>query len=274
MSGSLHRSRYGSQSALESTSLEASETMLAQAAATSRPPSDTAVPTPLYDSQLARQLHIVTMTPPEYVSMSLRPTYAGAGTDFARPPDARPVVLRPPKAVRRSGLITCHGPPPLLRRRTPPKPPPAPVEARQAKHCVFSPLPLSVLPTRTPTRTRMAPSVRPRRGITDLCETSSSPSLPEPPVSPDSPVPTISSTSPVSPEEPTSLSMSSDVDADLSDRRPPLPPHHTPPFLRLRRVRPAFLEEVDHRPSEPPLTIYPGMGDLRSLRDKEERPEA
>ncbi|KAF6755316.1 hypothetical protein DFP72DRAFT_1169583 [Ephemerocybe angulata] len=43
----------------------------------------------------------------------------------------------------------------------------------------------------------------------------------------------------------------------------PLTSH--PSFFRLRCARPALLEEEDHRPSEPPVTSYPRMGDLRSL---------
>ncbi|KAF5342228.1 hypothetical protein D9611_002098 [Ephemerocybe angulata] len=59
-------------------------------------------------------------------------------------------------------------------------------------------------------------------------------------------------------------------DAALPNRRPPLPLTSHPSFLRLRRARPALLEEEDNRPSEPPVTIYPRMGDLRSLHEKGE----
>ncbi|KAF6765840.1 hypothetical protein DFP72DRAFT_1039546 [Ephemerocybe angulata] len=50
----------------------------------------------------------------------------------------------------------------------------------------------------------------------------------------------------------------------------PYPLASHPSFLRLRRARPALLEEEDNRPSEPPVTIYPRMGDLRSLHEKGE----
>ncbi|KAF5341773.1 hypothetical protein D9611_002101 [Ephemerocybe angulata] len=50
-----------------------------------------------------------------------------------------------------------------------------------------------------------------------------------------------------------------------TDALPSSYPLTSPSFLRLRRARPALLEEENNRPSEPPVTIYPRMGDLRSL---------
>ncbi|KAF6765852.1 hypothetical protein DFP72DRAFT_868651 [Ephemerocybe angulata] len=113
-----------------------------------------------------------------------------------------------------------------------------------------------------------------RRSLCRLCRL-------RPPVSPDSPV---SPTSPVSPVSPDSVpvpptTQTSTSSAPLSPTAPtprsptdglPYPLTSHPSFLRLRRARPALLEEEDHRPSEPPVNIYPRMGDLRSLHDKGE----
>ncbi|KAF6755312.1 hypothetical protein DFP72DRAFT_1067604 [Ephemerocybe angulata] len=106
-----------------------------------------------------------------------------------------------------------------------------------------------------------------------LCETSSSPASPSTPSpsSPDSPVSPVSPVSPTTPLSPTTSTSTLTSPSTPSTPRSPtdaLPssyPLTSPSFLRLRRARPALLEEEDNRSSEPPLTIYPRMGDLRSL---------
>ncbi|KAF6755310.1 hypothetical protein DFP72DRAFT_1121746 [Ephemerocybe angulata] len=119
-----------------------------------------------------------------------------------------------------------------------------------------------------------------------LCETSSSPASPSAPSpsSPDSPISSVSPVSPTSPVFPTTPTATSQASAHSSLSSPsstPSPPRSPtdalpyplashPSFLRLRRARPALLEEEDNRPSEPPVTIYPRMGDLRSLHEKGE----
>ncbi|KAF6755317.1 hypothetical protein DFP72DRAFT_1045476 [Ephemerocybe angulata] len=101
-------------------------------------------------------------------------------------------------------------------------------------------------------------------------------SAPDSPISPDSPVSPTSPVSPVSPTTPTATSQapahsstpsapSSPTPRSPTDALPSGYPLTSPSFLRLRRARPALLEEEDNRPSEPPVTIYPRMGDLRCL---------